>query len=190
MRIDRQSDPQMGSFRKDSSATRPFRCAHIGLNDMATRFSLRSLRLLLCGLAGTLSPNRPEPSPQLPHPKPLPRNWVRSEIPLLPFKLGSFRQSSFDTLFPPPLSWIFRDRGAAAMSSRADFRLRFGSPDERGRQFRRNRMREFNSFRLGSQAKSCSLSLVTQAGGALSGLKNACTPGASFLPFRLPCPNL
>ena len=97
---------------------------------------------------------------------------------------------AIDTLFPPSLSWIFRDRGAAAMSSRADFRLCFGSPCERGRQSRRNRMWQRKPFRLGSQAKSCSLSPVTQAGGALSGMKNAALPGGSFLPIRFPRPNL
>jgi hypothetical protein len=100
------------------------------------------------------------------------------------------RHPIVDTRLPPSLSWIFRDRGAAAMSSRADFRLRFGSPFERGRQSRRNRMRQLKPFRLGSQAKSCSLSPVTQAGGALSGTKTAILPGGSFLPIRFSRPNL
>src|SRR5271157_426512 len=47
-------------------------------------------------------------------------------------KMASFGEFTtgrrFDLLFPPPLSWIFRDRGAAAMSSRAGIPIALRKP--------------------------------------------------------------
>src|ERR1022692_2682169 len=87
----------------------------------------------------------------------------------------------------PPLGILkLRGRGAAAISSRAGFPMRFGSPGERGRMFRRNRDGKLSSFRLGGRVNTRSLSLVSQAGGALSGMKPRARSACTFLLFRIP----
>src|ERR1019366_8372534 len=52
--------------------------------------------------------------------------------------------------------------------------------------FRRNREGGSIPFRLGGQANTCPLSLVSQAGGALSGMKTRRYAGRSILLFSLP----
>ena len=76
------------------------------------------------------------------------------------------------------------------MSSRAGFPMRFGGRAKGAESsIRRNRDGELNSFRLGSQVNTCSLSPVAQAGGALSGMKTRAQSTRVFsFPFASPYP--
>ena len=81
---------------------------------------------------------------------------------------------------------IFHGRGAAAISSRAGIPIELRKPGERGRSsFRRNRGGKLIPSRLGSQANTGSLSPVSPAGGALSGIEDTPHLRRSFLLFRL-----
>ena len=74
------------------------------------------------------------------------------------------------------------------MSSRAGFPMRFGGRAKGAESsVRRNGSGELKSFRLGSQVKTGSLSPVSQAGGALSGVKLRSQSTRSF-PFPVPPP--
>ena len=98
--------------------------------------------------------NEPNPNPHTP-------NQIST-------KMGSFRIFSLqprkhaDLTFPTPFAILkSHGRGAAAISSRAVFRLRFGCPAQRGRlNIPPKPPGHRKPSRLGSRAKTRSLSLV------------------------------
>src|ERR1017187_5033795 len=88
----------------------------------------------------------------------------------------------------PPLGILkLRGRGAVAISSRAGFPMRFGGLGERGRGCSAETGMESSvPSGWGVGLIPCSLSLVSQAGGALSGMKPRARSACTFLLFRIP----
>ena len=71
------------------------------------------------------------------------------------------------------------------MSSRANVPIALRKPERKG-PVPPKPVGKHNPRRLGSPANTGSLSPASQAGGALSGMKHARTPGVSFFSFASP----